>query len=740
MRTLLLLSTAAAAVGSALLVQPARAEAPAAAAAPAVATDVDPVVVIGTRSKRLASNIPGTVSVIDAEQIETMLATDIKDLIRFEPGVSVPTSPSRFSLALSGAGRDGDSGFTIRGMGGDRVLIVNDGVRLPAGFSFGAQAVGRGGYNDLDLIKSVEILRGPASALYGSDGVAGAVAFTTKDPSDFLIGDQTFGARGRVAYNSADEGWTEGVAFAGRSGALSGLLAYTRRDYQETENKGSVGGVGATRTLPNPQDFASNAYLGKLVWDIAPNHALRLTYDHLDSEMDGDALSSRSATVLAVTAHDETQRDRVSGEWRFSDFAGLSDGSVSLYWQDATTRQYTFEDRTPAVDRARDVTFDNAVYGLAAQGSRVLGEGAAVQHRVTFGGDWSMTTQEGVRDGTTPPVGETFPVRAFPKTEFQLAGLFVQDEIELLDGALSIIPAVRYDWYDLSPKVDAQFPAPASGQSDDHISPKLGVVYWTGAHLGVFANYALGFRAPSPMQVNNFFENPVYGYRSIPNPNLSPETSESLEAGFRLRDIDMAGGKMRLNTTAFATHYDDFIDQVVVSGTGVPGVDPLVYQYVNLTEVDIRGLEARADIYWDNGFSLIGSAAYAEGEQTTEGRRTELASVDPVKVVAGLNYAAPSGVWGGSATVTWSGKKDDATYGGLGCGSACYLGDSFTLLDLTAYWNVTERATLRAGAFNVFDETYGWWSDVRGLGATSTVKDAYTQPGRNFGVSLTLRL
>lgn len=739
MRNLLLLSTAVAAVGSALIVQPVRAEAPIAAPA-AATTDVDPVVVIGTRSRRLASNTPGTVSVIDAEQIETMLATDIKDLIRFEPGVSVPTSPSRFSLALSGAGRDGNSGFTIRGMGGDRVLIVNDGVRLPAGFSFGAQAVGRGGYNDLDLIKSVEILRGPASALYGSDGIAGAVAFTTKDPSDFLIGDQTFGARGRVAYNSADEGWTEGLALAARSGSISGLLAYTRRDYQETENKGSVGGVGATRTQPNPQDFTSNAYLGKLVWDVAPNHALRLTYDHLDSEMDGDALSSRSATVLAVTAHDETQRDRVSGEWRFSDFAGLSDGSVSLYWQDATTRQYTFEDRTPAVDRARDVTFDNTVYGLAAQGSRVFGAGSAMQHRVTFGGDWSMTTQEGVRDGVTPPVGETFPVRAFPKTEFQLAGLFVQDEIELLDGALSIIPAVRYDWYDLSPKVDAQFPAAASGQSDDHISPKLGVVYWTGAHLGVFANYSLGFRAPSPMQVNNFFENPVFGYRSIPNPNLSPETSESFEAGFRLRDIDVAGGKMRLNTTAFATHYDDFIDQVVVSGRGIPGVDPLVYQYVNLTEVDIRGLEARADIYWDNGFSLIGSAAYAEGEQTTSGRRTDLASVDPVKLVAGLNYAAPSGVWGGSATVTWSGKKEDTTYGGLSCGSACYLGDSFTLLDLTAYWNVTERATLRAGAFNVFDETYGWWSDVRGLSATSTVKDAYTQPGRNFGVSLTLRL
>lgn len=61
------------------------------------------------------------------------------------------------------------------------------------------------------------------------------------------------------------------------------------------------------------------------------------------------------------------------------------------------------------------------------------------------------------------------------------------------------------------------------------------------------------------------------------------------------------------------------------------------------------------------------------------------------------------------------------------------------MLDLTAYWNVSDRVTARAGVFNVLDETYGWWSDVRGLSNTSTIKGAYTQPGRNFGVSLTLR-
>ncbi|WP_447516061.1 TonB-dependent receptor plug domain-containing protein, partial [Clostridioides difficile] len=84
----------------------------------------------------------------------------------YEPGISVPRGPTRFGAALGPTGRAGNEGFVIRGIGGNRVLIQVDGVRGPDGFSFGAQSTGRGDYVDLGLVKSVEILRGPASALY----------------------------------------------------------------------------------------------------------------------------------------------------------------------------------------------------------------------------------------------------------------------------------------------------------------------------------------------------------------------------------------------------------------------------------------------------------------------------------------------------------------------------------------------------------------------------------------------
>lgn len=699
---------------------------------------VEPVVVTATRTEKPADEVPVTASVITSQQIDDRLVGDIKDLIKYEPGVSVRTSPARFNAAGSGTGRDGDSGFNIRGLEGNRVLITVDGVRIPDAFDFGAQNVGRGGYADLEMIKSVEIVRGPSSALYGSDGLTGSVSFFTKDPEDFLKDGKSWAARARAGYSSADEGSFGNLLFAGVAGKWQGLISYTRRESSELENQANyagVGGVGSLRTLPNPQSNESNAILAKLVFDPIDGHTLRLTYDHLDSEMDADVLSARvlagATQTYSVLAHDESDRDRVSLDYHYTGGEGLlSSARASVYFQDSTTTQFTAEDRN-TTDRTRLNTFDNEVWGASVQiDSRF--ETAGLSHYVVWGGDGSQTRQEQIRGGTVPTPPDVFPSRAFPNTDYTLVGLYVQDEISLLDGKLSIFPALRWDHYDLSPEDDALYTGPApQGSSDSHFSPKIGVVWSATENLKVFANVGAGFKAPSPSQVNTSFSNPAQGYTSISNPDLKPETSETAELGLRWKS-----GRFSMQTSVYAGRYEDFISREVVSGSFTP-LDPAVYQFVNFSEVKIRGIEARAQLALDGGWTLIAAAAGGRGDvdNDTTGKGP-LTSIDPFKFVAGASWTESGGRYGGELTFTHSAGKDEDR----ACATACFVPDAFQVIDLTAFWNVNDTVTLRGGVFNLTDQKYWFWSDARGLAATSTITDAYTQPGRNFGVSLTLKM
>lgn len=690
------------------------------------------ITITATRQEQSVLDVPATVSVITAEEIEDQLATDIKDLIRFEPGVSVRQSPSRFTAALSTAGRDGNSGFNIRGLEGNRVLIQVDGIRSPDAFSFGAQSVGRGDYVDLDILKSVEILRGPASALYGSDGLAGAVSFITKDPEDYLKGDRNFGVRARVGYASADESLTEGLSGAFRAGPWSALLAYTRRDASEQDNQGVNNTASANRTTPVPQDIQSNAWLGKIVFTPSDAHRLRFTWDHLDRDVDSNVLSAVSAATASLLAQDETQRDRYSLDYRYKGDGVIDGAQGAIYYQNATTRQYSAEDRTVLADRIRDNTFDNEVWGFSGQLESNF-EFAGVANRVVFGGDYSQTRQEGIRTGTVPPVGETYPTRSFPNTDYTLSGLFLQNTFGFLDGALEITPSLRYDSYKLDPERDALYTGLLASQEDDAFSPKLGATFWAG-NFGLFASYAEGFKAPSPSQVNNGFSNPVQFYTAIPNPNLKPETSETFEFGARIRNLDVLGGAFTASAATFRGDYENFIEQIQVGGN-FTALNPAIYQFVNLSSVEINGAELRTELSWESGLGVIVAASRTDGDQRVNGVESPLLSVDPIKIVGGVSYRDPGGRFGGQLSYTHSDRKAYADVGS----TTQWRPAAFGVVDLTAYWSPVEFLTIRAGGFNLLDEDYAWWSDVRGISPTSAVRDAYTQPGRNFSVSLTAR-
>ncbi|MEI9926922.1 MAG: TonB-dependent hemoglobin/transferrin/lactoferrin family receptor [Sphingomonas sp.] len=710
--------------------------------------DKGTITVTATRIPQPVADVPATVTVIDAEAIADQMASDIKDLVRFEAGVSVHRAPTRFGAAQGATGRDGNSGFNIRGIDGNRVLIQVDGVRVPDGFDFGAQSAGRGDYVDLGVVKSVEILRGPASALYGSDGLTGAVSFITSDPQDFLRGGRRFGGIARAAYDSADNQFSETGIVAGSAGAWSAMLAYTRRDGHELDDKGTIDAPNATRTTPNPQDTFSNALLGKLVWAPDDHNRVRLTYDHLDDHVRTDVLSgvaavaSSATSVIGLTASDRVQRDRVSLDWRYTGAGAIDFAQVTAWYQDGKNRQYTAEDRNTAADRTRLNTFENRVYGASAELRSDFSTGP-LTHRLVYGADASVTRQQGVRDGTVPTPPDVFPTRAFPVTDYTLAGAYLADEIGI-GKAVTLYPALRFDYYKLDPKQDALLPAFASaGQDGSRVSPKLGVVVHPIAGVGLFANYARGFKAPAPTQVNQFFQNLAQGYTSIPNPDLKPETSETWEGGVKLDRGPVSAG-----VTAFTGRYRGFISQEVVSGGFTPS-DPAVFQFINLNRVQIDGVEGRITARSKIGITGRFAVGYTKGTVIgAGGDRSPLSTIDPLKLVAGVGYDAPGRRFGGEIIATHSAQKElSATTYATPTGPAsicsgaggCFRPGAFTILDATAYARIGDAFTLRAGVFNLLDRKYAWWSDVRGLAASSTVTDAYTQPGRNASVSLTVR-
>ncbi|WP_233996763.1 TonB-dependent hemoglobin/transferrin/lactoferrin family receptor [Porphyrobacter sp. CACIAM 03H1] len=709
------------------------------------------ITVTATRTPVLQEEAPATVTIITDEEIADQLATDIKDLVRFEPGVTVRRAPARFGAAIGSTGRGRNEDIAIRGIGGNRVLIQVDGIRSPQGFSFGPQDAGRGGFADVSLVKQVEILRGPASALYGSDGLAGAVSFVTADPVDLIRG-ESLGGFVTWQYSSDDNEFGQTATLAGRTGDLSAMIAYTRRDFAELENRGTNTGTGPLRTAPNPQDGESNAVLGKLVWERGA-HRIRLTGEWLESAVETEVLTGLGPaftfgprpvwTVDALNARDTTARARASLDWTYDGSPGdeVEYAFLSAYWQDAEDRQFAFEERTtltatPAPDRERLNTFENRVYGAVGELRSGFDLGGT-KHRVAIGGDISWTRQQGLRDGTFPGRGESFPTRAFPVTDFTLGGLFVSDEITLFDGALTLFPALRFDFYDLNPTDDPLLTTfVPQGQSDSRLSPKFGATLKLAPEVFLFGNYAQGFLAPTPSQVNNFFEFIAGGYTSIPNPDLRPETSESFEAGARY-----VGDVFSLQLTAFRGDYDNFISQQVIRGAFTPQ-DPAIFQFVNFPGARIEGIEARAEMKLDNGITGRFAMAYADGDTfDAAGTRLPLDTIDPFNLVASLGYRDPQRRFGGELILTHNARKEAGELERAGDGTDLFVRPgASTILDLTAFVAVTDALKLRAGLFNLTNETYALWSDVRGLRvADAGILDAFTRPGRNLSVSASYR-
>lgn len=694
------------------------------------------VTVSSTRTERRTDDIPNTVTVITAEKIQETGARDIKDLLKDEIDVSVRASATRFTAAGAATGRAGNEGINIRGLEGNQVLMLVDGVRIPNTFSFGSFATGRGDFLEVDSLKAADVLRGPSSIQFGSDGLAGAVSFRTIDPADMLKKDSKFNGFSRLSYAAVDRSQSATVGMAGRNGAWEGLLLGSYRTGHEVGNMGVNDAQNITRTTPNPVDYKNYYWLGKSFLTIDPNHQVGVTFETQKRTQNTKVYSARAiaplvaSSTLDLDTRDKLERTRASFDHRYKDLQSpwVQEAKTSLYWQNALVNQLAIEDRNTSADRTRDNTYRQNVLGLSTQlESNFAGR---FNHKLTYGLDWSHSTFKGVRDGTVPPAGETFPTKPFPDTAYRLMGLFAQNEIEM--DKLSVIPGLRFDQYKLSPSAEGYVGGTVATLSDKSLTPRLGVVWRATPAIAPYAQIAKGFRAPTPDQVNNGFTNTASGYQSIGNSALKAEKAYGIELGFRGKQ-----DSLQYSVSGFNNRYSDFISQQIVSGSGTV-VDPSIYQYINLARANIRGFDVRSEWQANKYWRLNTGLAYARGNSDTNGVTTPIDTIAPRKLTLGARYQQND--WALRANLTHVNAKESDRVGTVatstGGTTAQFTSPSSTVLDLGASWKLGRDLSFNANLNNALNTKYWRWSDIRGLADSTTVKDVYTAPGRNMQVSV----
>lgn len=680
------------------------------------ATELPELTNTATRGDRRVDEVPATVSVFKPQAG----ARDLRELLKNEVDLAVRAPNPRFGLALGSTGRAGNEGINIRGLEGNQVLMLVDGIRQPQSFSFGPFTTGRVSLLNLEGASQLEVLRGPASTQFGSDGLAGALALRTLRASDLLKPGKDFAARSQASAYTGDEGLGLNLAGAWRGGAWDWLLQGSTRRSHELDNQGSVGGDGVNRTEPDPLDRERHTLLGKAGLAVSAQHRLELTLEGVKQRDTYNVLSARSATTVDLRADDDSRRWRSSLAWTLDDpnAEWLQQASVQVYRQDSRVAQFAFEDRT-STDRSRDNHYDETLTGLSATGQ--IGWGA---QRITLGLDASRNEVAGLRAGTNASAGDALPSKPFPDTDYRLVGGFVQGEFT--QGDWQLVPALRYEHFSLKPSASG-YTAAIVNLTDSAVTPRLGVLWKAVPGLTPYAQWAKGFKAPTPSQVNSGFSNPVQNYETIGNANLKAERANSVELGLR---GDLSGWRWQL--AAFDNRYDDFISQEVVSG-GAPGTK-IVFQSINLDGARIRGVEARLNGQIDKQFRLGLAYARTHGNAERNGVKRPLDTIEPSKASASLRQQLSAWHW--EATVLRaSGKQPSRVYA-----TNPFTPGSYTVLDLAAGWQISPTWSLTARVDNVTDRKYWRWADVRGLTNASAALDAYTAPGRQFGLVLQAQL
>lgn len=695
-------------------------------------SSVEEVLIVGARLPLPADDVAATVDVLSRDELLESLVVRTSDMVRYVPGVSLSQGGTRF----------GDSDFTIRGLSGNRVMQVIDGVPVADQFDIGDFSNATQDYLVPDAIARVEILRGPASSLFGSDALGGVVAIVTRDPDDFLNG-RAFSASGSTTYGGADDSRVVNGALAAGGDRLAGVVHLSWLDGHELDHAAS----GPT----DPLDRRRKSVMSKVTYDLGSGQQLRLRADGFDEHVDSKlqtvlGYGRRYVSTTALAGDDERKRWSFGVGYDFTaDLALIDTGRVDIYTASTRVDQLTYEQRaiaTPPVAIEREFNYEQDIAGAIVDIERHFDAGPTA-HRLGWGLSYDRRTVNEYRDGlqtdvttgaqTSVLLGENMPVRDFPDSTITEFGVYALDEIAY--GRWSFIPAVRFDDYRLDARPDSMYRAdnptsPAVDVDETSVSPKFGLLYRATDHTTLFAQYAHGFRAPPFEDVNIGLDIPRFNFRAIPNPDLNAETSDGLELGMRVTDA-----RVTFSASVFGVNYDDFIESKINLGPDpVSGV--ILFQSQNIAKARVYGAEFKVDVDlddWMSGVSVGAAGNWTRGDNETNDE--PLNSVDPPELVLRLAWAPRESLHFAlmSTIVDGQHRLDEGTVN-------LFAPNAYAIIDALATLRPSGNVRIDVGVFNVFDKTYWSWATVRNRPADDPMLDALSAPGRFGSVSIQVAL
>ena len=686
-----------------------------------------------------------------AATIEKKQITSIEDLGRVaQPGVSFNRS--------TGA-------VNIRGLEGDRVLTTIDGI--PVRYLSDATRGATGGLDSFNFssLSAVDVLRGADSSRAGSGALGGVLGLQTLEPEDLIQEGRDWGGVAKFTFDSADTSYEPSVAVAKKIENTSIMFQGGYKKGKERKTNGSVDSYGPTRTKADPSDYDQHNLLFKLRQDLEGGHRIGVTAESFRRDRDTNSKINQVAVLGprdnylpgAYFTNNATARDRISLDYSYDATGtdGLFDSAwASLYWQKQSreTGYNGYRSTTVVGNISRLNDYDENSFGLVGALQKKF-ETGQLNHDVTFGFDLSRSTSEqyssGVDNCRLPYTG-AFAACAnlhtnqadTPKVDSSRIGFYIDDEIGFGQSGFTLTPGLRFDWVEHTPKMTSEYarntnrPALPGEFDDVAVSPKLRAGYDVSDKVELYAQWAMGFRAPNAGELYSVFGGPGT-YLRLGNPNLESETSNGFEIGANLGDEDL-GGRINL----FYNRYKNFIEttSLTASQAAALGYDLNNYRQggitrgVNLDRARIYGAELSAHVRFDNGFSLRGGLAYANGKNLDND--TFLQSVSPLKGVVSAAYDTET--WG--VGIDWIAANGGRGKDILTNGQRTYFATpGYGIVDLTAWYEPEQVKGLRinAGIYNVFDKTYYDYATARTAG--SQANEYYSEPGRTFKISLTQR-